>query len=167
MLNQPLIEIEVVVLLAPQHAGQCLTVHPPFIVVQRMRRNPRVEFVCVGDPAVKYPLEPAKGIVYPGSRQTQANSRAATTGHVEDIMGRSLGPNLGGVDCLTAARDEVRVERILDIRRRIGLAPQPLRIALILGEEHLRGALAMQPILPQLRVCGLNYARSYFAERRF
>ena len=159
VLDQPLIQIEVVVLLGPEHPRQRLAVHPPFIFVQRVRRNPLVEFVRVGDPAVKYPLETAKGIVYPGGRQTQADGRAAAAGHVEDIVGRSLGPDLGGVDRLAVARDEVRVERILDIRGRIGLAPETGRITLILGEEQLRGSLAMQPVVTQLRVCGLNGAR--------
>ena len=33
--------------------------------------------ICIGDPAVKYPLETAKGILYPDGRQTQADGRAA------------------------------------------------------------------------------------------
>ena len=166
VLDQPLIQIEVVVLLGPEHPRQRLAVHAPFIFVQRVRRNPLVEFVRVGDPAVKYPLETAKGIVDPGGRQTQADGRAAAAGHVEDIVGRRLGPDLGGVDRLAVARDEVRVERILDIRGRIGLAPETGRITLILGEEQLWGALAMQPVVAQLRVCGLNGARPHCAERR-
>ncbi len=163
VLLQPLIQIEVVVLLAPEHPRQRLAVHPPFIFVQRLRRNPLVEFVRVGDPAFEYLLETAKGIVYPGGRQTQADGRAAAAGHVEDIVGRRLGPDLGGVDRLAAARDEVLVERILDVGRRIGLAPETLRIALILGEEQLRGAIAMQPVVAQLRVRGLHGARPHFA----
>jgi len=81
-----LIQIEVVVLLGPEHPRQRLAVHAPFIVVERVRRNPLVEFVRVGDSAVKYPFETVKGIIYPGSRQTQADGRAAATWHVEDIL---------------------------------------------------------------------------------
>ena len=152
VLLQPLIQIEVVVLLAPEHARQRLAVHPAFIFVQRLRRNPIVEFVSVGDPAFEYLLETAEGIVYLGGRQTQADGLAAAAGHVEDIVGRRLGPDLGGIDRLAASRDDVLVERILDVGRRIGLAPETLRIALILGEEQLRGAIAMQPVLAKLMV---------------
>ena len=62
VLAQPSLEVEVVELLAPQHARQRLAVHAPFIVVQRLRRNPIVEFVRVRDPALECLLEPAEGI---------------------------------------------------------------------------------------------------------
>ena len=81
-------------------------------------------------------------------------------------MGRGLGPGLGGIHRLALSRDNVGVERILDVGRRIGLAPQTLRIALVFGEEQLRGAIAMQPVFAQLMVRGLNGARSRFAQRR-
>ena len=166
VLLQPSLQIEVVVLLAPQHARQRLAVHPALIFVQRGRRDPLVEFVGVGDPAFEHLLEAAEGIVYPGGRQTEADGLAAAAGHVEDIVGRRLGPGLGGIHRLAAARDDVLVERVLDVGRRIGLAPETLRIALVLGEEQLRGAIAMQPVLAKLMVRGLNDAGSHFAQRR-
>jgi hypothetical protein len=55
----------------------------------------------------------------------------SSAGHVEDIVGRSLGPNLGGVDRDAMSRNQVRVERILHIRGRIGLAPETGRVTLI------------------------------------
>ena len=166
VLLKPSIHIEVVVLLAPQHARQRLAVHPAFIFVQRGRRNPIVELVSVGDPALECLLEPAKGLVYPGGRQTEADGLAAAAGHVEDIVSRRLGPDLGGVDRLAAARDDVRVERILDVRGGIGLAPETGRVALVLGEEQLRGSIAEQPVLAKLVVCGLDGARPHLAQRR-
>ena len=163
VLLQPLIQIEVVELLAPEHARQRLAVHPPLIFTQRSRRDPFVEFVGVGDPAFEDLVEIAEGIAYLGGRQTQADGLAAAAGDVEDIVGRSLGPGLGWVDRLAAARDDVLVERILDVGRRVGLVPQTLRVALILGEEQLRRAIAMQPILAELMVRGLNCAGPDFA----
>src|SRR5262249_13172677 len=109
---------------------------------------------------------PAKGIVYPDGCQTQTDGLASAAGHVEDIMGRRLGPDLGGVDHFAAARNQVLVERILDIRGRIGLAPKTGGVTLILGEEQLRSSLTMQPIVTKLRVCGLNDPRAHFAKRR-
>jgi hypothetical protein len=67
VLDQPLIQIEVVVLLAPQHARQCLAVHPSFIFVQRVRRKALVE--GVGYPTINELLKNAKGIVEPGGCQ--------------------------------------------------------------------------------------------------
>ena len=138
VLLEPSIQIEVVVLLAPEHARQRLAVHAPFVLAQRRRRNPVVELVGVGDPAVEDLLETAKGIGGPGRRETEADGLASAGGHVERIVGRRLGPGLAGVDRLVAARDDVLVERILDVRRSIGLAPETAGIALVLGEEQLR-----------------------------
>src|SRR5213594_4372609 len=166
VLLKPSIYVEVVVLLAPQHSRQRLAVHPAFIFVQRLRRDPIVELVSVGDPALEYLVEPAKGIVHANGRQTEANGLASAGGHVEGIVGRRLGPDLGGVDRLAAARDDVLVERILDVRGRTGLAPETGRVALVLGEEQLRRSIAKQPVLAKLLVCGLDDARPYLAHRR-
>ena len=62
VLAQPLLQVEVVELLAPQHSRQRLAMHSALIFVQRVRRNPLVEFVGVGDAAFEDLLETAKGI---------------------------------------------------------------------------------------------------------
>ena len=68
VLAQPEFEIEVVVLFAPQHSGQRLTVHPPLIFGQRTGRNPLVEFIRIGEAAVEYILEAGEGVVAVGMR---------------------------------------------------------------------------------------------------
>ncbi len=95
--------------------------HSALILVQRLRRNPFVEFVGVGDPAFEYPIETAKGIFYLSGRQTQPNRLAASGGHVERIVGSRLGPGLGGIHRFAASRNDVLVERVFDIGRRVGL----------------------------------------------
>ena len=159
VLAQPALQVEVVELLAPQHSGQRLAVHAALIFVQRLGRNPRVELVGVGDAALEDLLEAAERVLDCGGRQAQPERLAAAGGHFEDVVGRGLGPDLGGIDRVALSRDHVGVERILDVRRRVGLAPQPLRIALVLGEQQLRRAIAMEPVLAQLVVRGLNGAR--------
>ena len=63
VLAQPALQIEVVVLLAPQHSRQRLAMHPALIFGQRLGRNPRVEFVGVGDAALEDLLEAAEGVL--------------------------------------------------------------------------------------------------------
>ena len=139
VLSQPLLQVEIVELLAPEQSSQRLPVHPAFVFVQRVGRNPIVEFVSVGDAAFERLFETAKSIFYLGGCQTQPDRLAAAGGHLEGIVGRRLGPRLGGIHRFAASRDDVLVERVLDIGRSIGLAPQTLRIALVFGEEQLRG----------------------------
>jgi len=63
VLGEPPLEVEVVELLAPQHAGQRLAVHPALVLAQRWRRDPLVELVGVRDPVFEGPLESSKGSV--------------------------------------------------------------------------------------------------------
>ena len=79
-------------------------------------------------------------------------------------MGRGLGPRLGGIHRFALSLDEVRVESILDVGRSAGLTPETLRIALILGEQQLRASIAVQPVLAQFMVGGLNGARCHLAQ---
>ena len=59
---QPLVKIEVIVLLAPKHPGQRLPVNTAFVVTQRPRRDPFIEFVGFGQPSCKYLFEVRKGV---------------------------------------------------------------------------------------------------------
>ena len=164
VLAQPLLQVEVVVLLAPQQSRERLTMHPALIFGQRTGRNPLVEFISVSDAAREGLLETAERVFCPGSRQTQLDSLTPAARHVEDIVGRGLGPRLDGIDRLMPSGDDVGVERILDAGRCVGLAPQTLCVALILGEEQLRCAITMEPILAQLGMSGLNGARPPFGQ---
>ena len=47
VLAQPPLQVEVVELLAPQHAGQRLAMHAPLVLAERRRRDPLVELVGV------------------------------------------------------------------------------------------------------------------------
>ena len=88
-----------------------------------MWRDPVIELVSVSDPAFEYLLETAKGIVYLGGSEAQADSFASARGHFEEIVGRGLGSELGRIYRLSAIRDDVSVKRVLNVRRSIGLAP--------------------------------------------
>src|SRR5206468_10613126 len=47
MLLQPLVQIEVVILLAPEHPGQRLAVYAAFILGERTRGDPIIELVRI------------------------------------------------------------------------------------------------------------------------
>src|SRR5678815_4492225 len=96
VLTQPLLQVEVVELLTPQHSRQRLAMDSALIFVQRFRRNPLVEFVGVGDPAFEYLIERAKGIFYLSGRQTQANRLAASGRNIEWIVSSRLGSGVRG-----------------------------------------------------------------------
>ena len=166
VLAQPALQVEVVELLAPEHSRQRLAVHAALILRQRPGRDPLVELIGVGDPALEDLLETAEGILHPGGRQPQSHRLAAARRHVEDVVGRRLGPRLGGIHRVALSRDDVAVKRILDVRRSIGLVPQTLRVAFVLGEEQLGRPVAMKPVLAQITVHRLDDVRPRPAQRR-
>ena len=79
-------------------------------------------------------------------------------------MCRGLGPCLAGIDRLALSRDDVGVKCILDVGRRIGLTPKTLCVGLIFGKEQLRGGIAMEPVVAQFGVYGLNFAKPHLAQ---
>ena len=81
-------------------------------------------------------------------------------------MGRRLGPHLRRVDRVAVALDHAGMERVLDVGRRIGLTPETRCVALVLGEQQFRCAIAREPVLAQLGMRGLDDAGSHLAERR-
>ena len=92
VLAQPPLEVEVVELLAPQHARQRLAVHPALVLGQRLRRDPLVELVRVArSGSSNDPVEVREGVGRPGGREPQADRLAAAGGHVEHVVGRGLG----------------------------------------------------------------------------
>jgi hypothetical protein len=50
MFIQPPVKIEVVILLAPQHSGQRLTMHAAFVFTQRRWSDALIKFVGIGQP---------------------------------------------------------------------------------------------------------------------
>ena len=64
--------------------------------------------------------------------------------NVELIVRGGLGPRLARVDGLLPARHDIVVDPVLDIRRRVGCAEQPLVVRVVFGEQQLRISVAMQ-----------------------
>jgi hypothetical protein len=95
MLPQPLGQIVIEVLLAPEHSGQCLTHHLGLILGQRIRGDGRIESVRFCLPG----LEPGLERIPEGSpqplgrlvRQLQSDRLAPLRRHGESVMGRCLG----------------------------------------------------------------------------
>ncbi len=141
VLLQPAVEVEVVVLLRPEHPRERLAVDPPLVLAERAGRDPLVELVGVEEPLPERLLERARRT--PRRRalgQAELDDLAAARRHLEDVARRGLRPRLPGVHRVALAGDHVPVERVLDVRRRVRLAPEPLRVRLVLREQQLRGA---------------------------
>ena len=164
VLLQPLLQVEVVELLAPQHAGQRLPVHAALILVERRRRDPLVEFVRLAQPLFEDRIEIAEGIARQSRSEAQAYRPAPPGGNVQPVMRRRLRPHAGGIHRTRVSRDDTGVKRVLDVGRCIGLAPKTLHVGLVFREQQLGAAVARQPLVAQFPVRGVNDARRRLAQ---
>src|SRR6516162_262789 len=64
-----------------------------------------------------------------------------------------------GIDRLRIAGDDTSMERVLDIWRSVGPAPQALGIALVLGEQQLTCLASIEVIAAEHRVIGADRPR--------
>src|SRR5215472_14142356 len=108
--QQPLVEVEIVILFRPQHSGERLPVHTLFVLAQILRRNAIVEFVCIGQTLGKNRIEVRERIRSGLAAQPQANHLASSRRHIQDIMRRRLGPCFCWIYGIGIAMDHIFVE---------------------------------------------------------
>ena len=60
-----------------------------------------------------------------------------------------FGPDLFRIDGVASAMDDVIVDAVLDVGRRIRRVVEPLAVSVVLGEQQLRRAFARQPAAAQ------------------
>ena len=140
---------------------------PALIFGQRAGRDPVVELVGVQEPLAERVLEgrSERHARRPGG-QAKADHLASAGRHVDDVAGRRLGAGLRRVHGALLACDHEAVERVLHVRRRIGRAPQPCGVRVVLGEQQLRGAVARQGVVAKLGMEG-RHRSAGFAQERF
>ena len=146
-LPQPGVDVVVVELLAPQHAGKGLPQHagPVGRRLHRGWRDAVVERVGLAPPLVECLVEPREGTVKRlgcAAPQAQADGLAAAGRHGQGVVRGRLGSRLSRVHGLVAAVHHEVVDAVLHIRRLVGRAEQPRVVGLVLHEQERRRALA-------------------------
>src|SRR6266481_3437936 len=158
---EPTVEVEIVVLLAPQHPGQSLAVHAAFILTQRMRGDSVVEFVGIGQASSKYLVERSEGVGWWFRTQAQPDYFAATSLDFKTIESRGLSAELGGIHSIVIAGDHIIMKSIFYKWRRIRLAPQATRVGLIFRKQQFWITFALKRAVAQLimrsQYCSLLY----------
>src|SRR5258705_182332 len=161
MLLQPAVEVEIVVLLAPQHPGQSLAVHAAFILTQRMGSDSVVKFVGIGQASSKYLVERSEGVDWWFRTQAQPDYLAAAGGDFKTIESRGLSAHLGGIHNVVIACDHIIMKSIFYKWRRIRLAPQVTRVGLIFRKQQFWITVALKRAVTQLimrsQYCSLSH----------
>src|SRR5262249_2746402 len=90
--------------------------------------------------------------------EPHAHAPAATCWHREFVMGRRFGPGLLRVHSGRVARDEILVERVLEVARRVGPPVMPTNVGVILREQPSRTALTEEAVFSEFGVLSRDYA---------
>ena len=142
VLRQPAIEVEVVVLLRPEHSGQRLADHPVLVLAEHVRRDAVVELVGLAQPVGEDTVELRTGCRCEPWREPELHRALAVRGDLEHVVRRGLRAAACRADRVTPAGDHVVVEGVLHAGRLVLAAKQTLVVALVLGEEQRRVAIA-------------------------
>ncbi len=159
LLRQPLVQVVVVKLLRPQHAGQRLAHDVGRVGGQLGRRNGGVERVRLGLALRHFRLESAsqrRGRIppWPFSHEPQPNLGRLARLHRQLVMGGGLRALLGRVDCRLHAADHVIVEAILDVGGHVRLVPGALLVGFVIGKQQRGLGTAKKIKCTQCRVGG-------------
>jgi hypothetical protein len=155
-------DVVLVVLLAPEHPGECLAHHQRLVGVQPLRDDGCVERVGLLAAGAQDAVErPAELPACPPAvrRQPHANRTALAGRKLEHMVRRRLRPDVLRVDRRLVALDDEVVDPVLDVRRRVGRPEQALVVRLVLAEQQRGGGIGSQQPLADLGVRGPHAGR--------
>ena len=156
MLVEPLPDVVVEELLAPEHAGQRLTHDQRGVARHARRRDGCVERIRLLASRLQDGVEVSEWPAGHGGRvdgrQADLDLDALAGGHGDPVVGGGLGAGLGRVHRTTLAVNDVVVDPVLDPRALVRLSGDPLGVGLVLGEEQGRVLIAVEVPLTQLGV---------------
>jgi hypothetical protein len=147
--GEPLLDVEEVDLLCPEHAGQRLALHQLFVGRRLRRMDGLIEIVGLFPPCNDRLLDAREGIVQRFVRQPEVP-------HVRSASGNrraEMEPRLRAVAVWIHARlalDEVAVERVFDVRRDVRRTVEPLVVRFVVREDRPTVGRAVQMSLPEL-----------------
>ena len=155
VLLQPLVPVEEVELLGPEHAGERLSHHRGRVGGDRGWGHRAVERVRLGLPRAERLLElrTERSCRFRCRREAEAHGGRAAGGNVQPVMGRDLGAPPIGVHPVGAPQHHAVVDPVLHVRAGARLSgEEQLVVGLVLGEEEGDVALAVEHVLAQLAV---------------
>src|SRR5579863_2256354 len=128
MFFQPFVQVEVVVLFAPKHPGQRLTMHCSFVFAQRRWSNSIVKLVRLCKAGSKGLIECDERIARQWLTQPQPHDLTLPGWYFQFVVRCCFCPCSRGIYRFSVTRDQELMKRVFDERRSIGLAPQPAGI---------------------------------------
>jgi len=158
VLAKPFVEIEVVILLGPEHAGNRLANHAALVLTgggrhERVEEGVRFvltksEYIFVGFTEGLGPDGIQRGAI----EEAKTNDLLAVGRNVEGVMRGELRACLRRVNRGAIAGGHIVMESVFDVRARIGFVKQALGVGFVLGEKQFRLAFAKEEAFAYFRV---------------
>ncbi len=170
---EPFLDDVIIKLLGPQHSRESLALYIREVRRERVRAHPFVKLVRLLFPFGEDRVIGLAERVYEINRIREPElDRSRLPGRYrERVMSGYLRPRAFGVDGALPAADYVVVDAVLDVRRFVRRAVDPLEIGFVLREEEPSGVIAVEPPLTELGVRGFDHFQFRFrlrvAERGF
>src|SRR5438046_1688023 len=136
----PLGDVEVEVLLAPDHPGEGLALNEARIGVRNVPLQMCVELVGFPEPACENPVEVLEGCAAELATQTQSDLDTAGGGHLPGVPRCGLGAALRRIHNRGVPKNDTIVKAVLEEAGSTGLIPESVVVRLVVAEQQFRGA---------------------------
>jgi hypothetical protein len=96
---QPFGNVVIKILLAPDHAGESLSLDEPSVVIGKIDLELVIEPVSFRTPSIDHLIEGLERIAFGSVPQAGVQLKAATRRNAANEMGGGLGPDASGIYC--------------------------------------------------------------------
>ena len=141
---EPLVDVEVVELLAPEQAGIRLPLHATHILVFQRAMDHVIKLVGFLFPARKCRVERLEGCGRASARKQQPHDHFAAGWHDPVPNRANLGAGLLGIHRVGVAIDDQCIQAILVVPTRRCRAEQARRVRFVVAEREPVGSVALQ-----------------------
>src|SRR5215469_15644446 len=134
---EPMLHVEIIKLLVPQHSGKGLTLYPPHVLLGDGSLQRSIEGVCLGN-AVRENIIKAVKAARPlrTGRQSYADSDAAARRDLPQVKSSDLGAFPGRVHRFSFVVENVFVKGILEVAWPSIDAEQSVEIGFVVAEQQ-------------------------------
>src|SRR6516165_1124196 len=145
---EPMLHIEVIKLLVPQHSGKGLTLYPPHVLVDDASLERGVEGIGLGNAPGKNIIEAAQSL-FTGA-EPHPDRSAAPSGDRAEVKSSNFRAITVSVHCFGIVADNVFVKRVLEVAWRSTKAEPSVEIGFVIAEQQAIHALEVNAKFAQL-----------------
>src|SRR6516225_780415 len=148
---EPMLHIEVIKLLVPQHSGKGLTLYPPHVLVDNASLERGVEGIGLGNAPGKNIIEAVKAArsLFTGG-EPHPDRSAAPSRDLAQVKSSDFRAFAGSVYRFGLVVDNVFVKRVLEVAWRSTKAEQSVEIGFVVAEQQPIGVFVANEKFPEL-----------------